>query len=67
MPNPERCPPDPEETPEAYWLASLPADEAQAFEEHYVACPGCAAIPEETTRCVAAMNQAAQRLRDSGK
>jgi uncharacterized C2H2 Zn-finger protein len=36
-----------------------------AFEEHYLACPRCLAIVQETERYVRAMQIAAQRLRGS--
>jgi hypothetical protein len=63
---PERCPVD-RESAEAYLLAKMPADEARAFEDHYITCPGCTAILEETGRYVLAMEQAAQRIRHSEK
>ena len=63
----EHCPADPEETSEAYLLLNLPAGEARAFEEHYITCPRCTAILEETAPYVFIMKQAAQRLRDSEK
>jgi hypothetical protein len=65
--SPDHCPADPEETAKAYLLFNLPADEARAFEDHFIACPRCAAILEETDRYVLATKQAAQRLRRSGK
>ena len=57
IPNP--CPADPEKTAEAYLLANLPTDEARAFEDHYITCPECTAILEETGRYVLAMKQCA--------
>jgi anti-sigma factor RsiW len=65
--NPDHCPSDPEETAEANLLTDLPAGEARAFEEHYITCPRCAAILEETQRYVLAMKQAVHRLRDTAK
>jgi anti-sigma factor RsiW len=65
MTSPDHCPADPEETAEAYLLANLPAGEASTFEDHYITCPRCAAILEETDRYVVAMKQAAQSLRSS--
>ncbi len=61
-PDPDNCPPDPQETAEAYLLHHLRPDEAEAFEDHYIACARCAAVVEETGRFVAAMKQAAQGL-----
>jgi hypothetical protein len=58
---PERCPVDPERA-RAFLLNNMPADEACAFEEHYITCTRCADILDAT---VLAMEQAAQRLRDS--
>ena len=66
MLNPDPCSADPEETAKAYLLFNLPADEARAFEDHFIA-PGCAAIREETDRYVLAMKQVAHRLRHSGR
>jgi hypothetical protein len=66
MPSLEHCPVDPE-TAEVYLLSNMPADEAHAFEEHYSTCPLCTAILEETSRYLLAMEQAAQRPRDSEK
>lgn len=40
------CPLDVVELAEAYLLNRLPAPEAAAFEEHYLACPRCAEILE---------------------
>jgi hypothetical protein len=60
----EQCPVDPEMA-EAYLFPNIPAEEARVFEEHYLACPLCTAILEETSRYLLAMEQAAQRIRDS--
>ena len=54
-PDPDNCPPDPQETAEAYLLHHLRPDEAEAFEDHYIACARCAAVVEETGRFVAAI------------
>jgi anti-sigma factor RsiW len=67
MASSEHCPADPEGTAEAYLLANLPADEARIFEDHYLACPRCTAILEQTDAYVIAVKRATQRLRDSGK
>ena len=58
---------DPEGTAEAYLLDHLPRSAAQAFEEHYINCPRCAAILRQTAEYVVARKRAAQRLRDTGK
>jgi hypothetical protein len=38
----DACPDDPEDTAEQYLLCSLPAGEAERFEEHYLVCESCA-------------------------
>jgi hypothetical protein len=63
MPNPDRCPADPEETAEAYLLHHLTPAEVQAFEDHCITCARCAEILEQTERYVIAMKRAAERLR----
>ena len=35
------CPTDPAETADLYGLGRLSAEQAAAFEEHYVSCPQC--------------------------
>jgi anti-sigma factor RsiW len=67
MPNPDHCPANPEETAEAYLLGKLPADEARAFENHYITCPKCAAILRQTDKYVVAGRRATERLRRSQK
>ena len=64
MLKPDPCPPDPEETAKAYLLATLPADQARVFADHFTACPRCAAILEEVNRYVLAMKRATGRLRE---
>jgi hypothetical protein len=66
MASPEHCPVDPE-TAETYLLSNMPAYTARVFEEHYITCPVCTAILEETCRYLLAMEQAAQRFRGSGR
>jgi hypothetical protein len=61
----DHCSADPEGTAEAYLLDSLPRNEARAFEEHYIDCPGCAAILRQTAEFVVRRKRAAQRLRES--
>ena len=55
------CPIQPLETAESYILGHLAPAEAAAFEEHYIACPSCAATVEETARYISAMKQAANQ------
>ena len=58
------CPPNPEETAEAYCMGTLvDQDNLVAFEEHYLACPRCSAIVEETERYVRAMQSDGRRFR----
>ena len=57
---PERYAVDPERA-RAYLLGNMPADEARAFENHFVACPKC----EEVVHYVLAIDRAARRVRDS--
>jgi anti-sigma factor RsiW len=62
VPIPKHCPVDPERA-ESYLLGNMPADEARAFEDHFVACPKC----EGVVRFVLAMDRAAQRIRELEK
>ena len=65
--HPDLCPPDPEETAEAYLLYHLPPDQARVFEDHYITCARCAGIVENTDTFIVAMRRAAERLRhDAG-
>ena len=64
---PDHCPADPQEAAVAYLLGELRTDGARVFEEHYITCPRCAGILEETDQYVLAMKQATQRLRRSKK
>jgi hypothetical protein len=61
--DPARCPPDPEETAEAYIGGTLTAADAAAFEQHYIACSRCAAVVEDADQYARAMRTAAERLR----
>jgi hypothetical protein len=61
----DQCPADPEGTAEAYLLDTLPPDEAREFEDHYVTCPRCTMLLEDTAQYIVAMKEAAQRVRDS--
>jgi hypothetical protein len=62
VPTPEHCPVDPERA-EAYLFGNMPADEARAFEDDFVACPKC----EGVVRFVLAINKATQRIRELEK
>lgn len=55
-PAPNRCPADPEEIAEAYIMGTLTADDAAAFEDHYITCSKCAALLGEANDFVRAMN-----------
>jgi hypothetical protein len=53
--SPFSCPPDPEETAEFYLLGMLSADDAAAFEDHYVMCAACADILENADAFIRAL------------
>jgi anti-sigma factor RsiW len=59
----KQCPGDRAEIAEAYVMGTLRADEAMAFEDHYVACNSCATALEKTASYVDAMRGAAKKLR----
>jgi hypothetical protein len=61
--SPARCPTDPEEVAESYLMGALPPADAAAFEEHYIACSGCAAVVEAADDYVRAMRNAARECR----
>jgi len=62
------CPPDPEETAEAYCMGTLSDKaDATAFEEHCFVCPRCLAVVEATERYVRNMRIAARRLRNENR
>ena len=62
------CPPDPEETAEAYCMGRLSDKaDATAFEEHCFVCPRCLAVAEATKRYVRNMQIAARRLRNENR
>jgi anti-sigma factor RsiW len=63
MPMARGCPKDPAEVAEQYCMGTLPEEAARAFEEHYVACPRCAARVDDTQQFVDAMRNAAKRIR----
>ena len=47
-PRPTRCPHDPEEKAEAYYLKHLNADKSLEFEQHIRECSSCAKIAADT-------------------
>jgi hypothetical protein len=53
--NANECPAEPEETGEEYCMGRLSPEDAQAFEDHCIACPQCARIAMETERFIRAM------------
>jgi hypothetical protein len=57
-----QCPVNPYEVAEAYVLGMLV--DAAAFEEHYLACGRCLAAVQAAEEYVAAMREAAERLRE---
>lgn len=59
------CPPDAEETAEAYLLNSLSSEEIARFEEHYLTCDRCADVLTAAEDYVASIRIAAQRLRQN--
>jgi len=63
LPTTSLCPNQADEVAESYCMDRLSESEAAAFEAHYLACPRCAELVEETERFVEAMKGAAQRLR----
>ncbi len=67
LPNPNPCPPNPEQVAEAYLLGDLSLLETAAFDAHCVGCQRCAAILEDTEVYGLALKSALRRLRDLGK
>ncbi len=47
-------------------MGMLPMAEAAIFEEHYLACPGCAAALQDAGQYVGAIAAAARRIRQGG-
>lgn len=60
------CPEDPEDTAEQYLLRSLPAAEAERFEEHYMACESCAEALSAAEDYISSIRVAGLRLAKSG-
>jgi len=60
------CPDDPEDMAERYLLRSLPAGEAECFEEHYMVCESCAEVLSAAEDYISSMRIAGLRLAKSG-
>ena len=60
------CPDDPEDTAEQYLLRSLSAEDAEQFEEHYMACASCATVLSAAEDYIASLRVAGLRLANSG-
>ncbi len=56
--------PDPGDSAESYLLSHLSPSDARAFEDHYLCCPRCAKVVEETERYIRAMKGALRELRE---
>ena len=56
------CPSDIVELVEAYCMGTLPPADAIAFEQHYIGCPRCAIIVEDTHRFIRGIRAAALDL-----
>ncbi len=59
-----QCPNNPEEVAEAYVMGTLSAEQATAFENHYVGCNRCALVLQKVVEYVDAMRAAAKKMRD---
>jgi hypothetical protein len=59
-----QCPDNPEEVAEAYVMGTLSAEQATAFQNHYVGCNRCAVVLQETAEYVEAMRAAAKKVRE---
>ena len=66
-PYPIGCPPDPDETIEAYCMNALSPGQTAAFEEHLLICTGCQAAVLECAEYVDAMRSAARAVRGTGR
>lgn len=51
------CPPDVDELAEDYCLRRLDPETAEAFEDHYIACPACAQATSDTLDFIAAFRR----------
>ena len=54
------CPVDLEKVAEAYFMGTLPEEQANAFEDHYAACESCTTILYKTVDYVDAVRAAAK-------
>jgi hypothetical protein len=63
----DRCPADPELISERYLTASLPREEAAAFENHFISCPRCSDRLQFTEQFVIAVRRATARLRPASQ
>jgi hypothetical protein len=61
----DACPDDPEDTAEQYLLHSLPAREAERFEEHYMVCERCAEVLTAAEDYISSLRIAGLRLAKS--
>jgi hypothetical protein len=59
-----QCPDNAEEVAEAYVMGTLTAEQAIAFEIHYVGCNRCALVLQKAVEYVDAMRAAAKKVRD---
>ena len=62
----DACPVDPEDMAEQYLLRSLPAAEAERFEEHYMVCESCAEALSAAEDYISSIRIAGLRLAKSG-
>lgn len=62
----DACPDDPEDTAEQYLLRSLPAGEAERFEDHYMVCGSCAEALSAAEDYISSIRMAGLRLAKSG-
>ena len=63
--DPDRCPPDPEETAEQYIRGTLSAADARVFEDHVIGCARCSEVAEKTEQFIRAMRSAARQLTEA--
>ena len=56
------CPPDPDATATAYRAGHMAPEDAERYEEHFLACPRCGATFQFTEQFIAASRRAAERL-----
>ena len=63
-PEPHECPDNAEVAAEAYILGTLTAEQATAYEDHYLSCETCATVVFKTAHFFDQMNSAAQKVRE---